>query len=358
MGHVLIAKDILYLHTKDEARQLAKKLQEYGGTESEREVKEARERHIHEKILSPEVMPFKWVIAHVPSENIAARFNGDGVEKSTNVKEVFRDLTQQEWEEVETKRENGSHSSRVVLRLTDEEWKHVRLPLIVDWEAYACDTRKDQAYLFEQFDPPWSARSKEDYIGAHLAINETLYTRLNRHLATAAINGLTWYMTKVEKDTAIAARPTELVYANHDVQPFLLWFGTVAQKGITTHLFNQPVIAAMYHTTRGGQDKAQLFWRDVARGYSALPEGSLAYKLSMFLDNVKNHHFEWKDIKRQLKQSQFKPNDRDIFGTCLRAVSTAVKDGNLETIFAPAGKKNAAQIAQMIYPLPDTLQEA
>ena len=359
MSYALLKKDTLYLQTPQEVKQLAKKLQGYMEEQKgERIRKGFREDTIHGKILSPDKRSFLWVIAHTIPPDIASRLNASEVYHSTNVTDVFRDLTTEEWATITTMRENGSHSSRVFLRLTDEEWERVRFPVIIDWEEYVCDTLKDQAHLFEQFDADWSARDNEDKIGAHLANNDALYTHLNRYLMKAAISGLKWYAAKVEKNAAIVANPIEIMYSNHDVQPFLLWFGTTAQQRVTNHLFNPPVIAAMYHTTRRGSEDIKAFWREVARGYSALPEGTVEYKLSLFLSNMKNHHYDWKEIKRQMKDTQWRPNDLDIFGTCLRAVMTTIKGGTVDHIFAPAGKKNAAQIAQTIYPLPDPITVA
>jgi hypothetical protein len=185
-----------------------------------------------------------------------------------------------------------------------------------------------------------------------------LYTQLNRYLAGKALTGLHWYMRKVERDPNKAVQQQELLYANHDIQPFFLWFGKTAEKGVTKHLFNAPVIAAMYHTTRGDNETTRLFWRAVARGYSAHAEQSMEYKLSLFLSNLKNHHYNWKaDLKRKLKDTQLRPNDRDIFGTCLRVLAAVHNGVHIDDIFAPADNKTADKIADILYPL-DTSHKA
>lgn len=323
MGFRLVKKETLTLNSREEVTAAAKRLQAMKGIDSERAIKNYRIARIKTKTLGGEARPFNWAVGRVPALGLESRVN-------------------------------GQHSSEMFLNLTDEEWAQVLFPILVDWEEYECETKKDLALLFEQFDPSWSSRSHEDIAGFHMGQYDHLKS-LPRKLGEKLSAGLAWYAIHVERQQKTAGMQFEFFHSNHEVQPFLTWAGTAVNQKRNTELLNAPVVAAMYHTTRGNDEAARLFWKDLAKGYEALEDGSMASKLSSFLEAVKNPHYEWdKSILKQFRKGQYRPSDKDVFATCLRAVARAKKHLTLTEVFCASKHLTAAEIVVTHYPLPDT----
>jgi hypothetical protein len=201
-----------------------------------------------------------------------------------------------------SRRVNGQHSSEVFLSLTPEEWAQVVFPVTVAWEEYECDSTRDLAVLFEQFDPYWSSRTREDLIGAHLGIHEHLRHAVDRYVATRVTAGIVWYREKVLAFRRTDERQFAIIHENHDVHAFLTWCGSFLQKHKTAEMFKTPVLAAVYHTTRHGDEDARAFWKRVASGKAPLDADTVEYKLAESLDLAHAIDREWPAaIRRQLK---------------------------------------------------------
>jgi hypothetical protein len=318
----LTNKAILDLQTPAEVLAKVQELKALGGTIGEREDKELREARILAKILSDEMIPFIWVAGYVPSEGIGRRCD-------------------------------GMHSGEVFQKLTTEQWAQVRFPVVVFYQEYDCDTRQDLGILFEQFNARWSARSNEDLIGAHLANYDDLHD-MNRYAANTATKGLEWYMKQVEKHHITGENEHfQLVYANHDIHAFLHFCGK--ELGLSKNIIDltsRPVIAAMFHTTRQGNESDRFFWRRVAGGTHAnYDETTHEYKLAAFLAQCRDCNYEWPSAARRAFGARVRPNDVEIFATCLRVFAAYKKGMPLTEAFAPVRQKDPAILASTIYPL-------
>jgi hypothetical protein len=324
MAFTFLHAEIVTLHTPEEVRAKGAALQALGGSDSEREVKARRKAHLKGKILGGEMLAFHWAIGHVTSDGSATRVN-------------------------------GQHSSAVLLALTSEEWAHVALPVVIIEEHYACETPRDRAYLFAQFDPGWSSRTREDTIGPHLALQRDL-AAMDRYAANRATQGLQWYGAKVLGDTKLATDPRgqfDLLYQNADIHIFLHFCRSLGlHKRKTAEMGLKPVVAAMYHTTLGGNPAVEAFWRQVSGGMGTMLDAdSHAYKLAAFLDEARDPHPEWSAPVRQKFANKHKPNDVEIFATCLRLCAAAQEGTRIETV-EKLRERTAQEVAQRVWPLP------
>ncbi len=316
MAFRLSKVDTKTLKTADEVRELALKLKAYGGTESEREDKAMRKAHIRDKILLREATPFRWAIGKVKSGLI--------------------------------RRVNGQHSSDVFLELTPEDWKAVAFPVVVVWEEYECDTIRDLPVLFEQFDPSWSGRNKEDLVGAHLGIHDDLRSGINRKVATRVTNGMLWYHVHVRQQEVGPETCYQYIHSEHDA-PFLIWCGSFLSPQKTREMLSPSVVAALYHTyqTAGPEDRD--FWKSVASGKACLNLDTIEYKLAEFLEMAADDQADWPaPIRRHFKSvgNKMRPSKLDIFATCLRAFQAMKKGTKVGEIFMAAKGRPAAQIVE------------
>jgi hypothetical protein len=324
MSWHLAKAEMRTLNTMEEVLAEARLLDSYGGYDGEREDKERREAQIREKILSGEMTPFVWAVGHVPSLNLRRRVN-------------------------------GQHSSKTFLKLTEEEYKMVRYPVVIAYEEYLCETEIDVASLFEQFDQHWSARQREDYIGAHLAVHPELSERLSRQAADRAVQGLTWYLEKVEGyDRGSAHDQYELVHKNSEYETFLRFcgYGQLNLNKKLKELCHKAVVAAMFHTTRQGSNEDRDFWKTVSGGpQSILDQDCHQYKLAVFLENAVVQQYEWPARQRSQFKNKRSPNGIEMYATCLRVFAAWKKGLRLTEAFATVREQNAAEISMKLYPL-------
>jgi hypothetical protein len=314
--------DTHVLNTPQEVINIAKETNDLNGSEGEREERERRCDHIKEVVLAGEMIPFIHAIAHVSSDGTKARVN-------------------------------GMHSSHVFLTLTEEDWKQVKFPVVIIQEHFVCDTPKDRAYLFNQFDAPWSARSREDKIGAHLVLHEDL-KGLGRYAANRATQGLVWYLQRVEGYTTVteARAQFEVIHENHDIHRFLQFCRSLQlDRRKTAEMGMKPVIAAMYRTTRRGGQEAQQFWRAVSGGKGAMSStDSHHYKLADFLDKARDPHPDWPSTIRTKFLNKRNPNDIEVFATCLRLFAAEQLGGHVETV-ERLRERTAQEVAEKFWPL-------
>jgi hypothetical protein len=321
MAFQKISTDVHVCHNKDEVLQLARDLDQYGGTIGEREEREQHKKWLKEKILGGDVLPFQWAIGSIPNQNFMQRVN-------------------------------GQHSSHVFLELSEEDWQRVRFPLEIVWYVFSCDSQDDFGVLFEQFDNTKSSRSRADKVGAHLGFYPSLMAALDRHVAVKLTSGLVWYREHVENKMHQPERQFQILHENHDVHTFLTFAGGFLHPKKTTELLSPPIIAAMFHTTRRGVSTDGDFWKQLSGGIALLDAGTPQGKLAFFLDLLNTKTCQWPtSVTRQLGGRRH-PSDHDVFATCLRAFVTWRKQINVGEIFISAKKKPVADIVQEFYPLP------
>jgi hypothetical protein len=316
--------NVLELHTRDEVTAKASDVQNIGGIQAERSEKAFREHKIREKLLGGLATTFNWAIAEIPALRMRLRVN-------------------------------GQHSSQVFLDLDDSDWALVKFPVVIIEQVFTCDTLIDASVLFEQFDPAWSSRSKEDLVGVHLANEDDLYGRVSPYAAARATQGIAWYESKVEgKRRATSGDELQIVHENADIHPFLRFCG---KDGIDldrkrAEMGQRPVVAAMYHTTRRGTDEDRAFWKRVSGGKQSFDEDSYEYKLAVFLDQVRSPEAAWSPATRKLFRNGKKPDDVEIFATCIRVFAAYKFSSRITEAFARVKERDCRKIAAM-YALPE-----
>ncbi len=314
--HLNVAKTkLLTLNTKEEVLATAAKLKGHGGTECERQEKEAREAHIRAKILGGEMRPFTWAVGEVVDITIIRRVD-------------------------------GQHSSEVFLGLSPEDWLLVRFPVVVLWEHNDCDTMRDLPVLFEQYNPPWSSRNPQDLIGAHFGIHEDLKDRIDRHVGVCVTHGMAWYDEKISGKRRAGTSQFQLVHDNHDTHAFLIWCGSFLEKRKTEEMFHPAVIAAMRHTFDMKEPASRVLWERVALGKKNNEEGSPAYKLATFLEMLADKQADWpRAISKHFPAKSKKPTPAQVFATCLNAYRGERLGKRLGDIFDSVKGKKVKQIA-------------
>jgi hypothetical protein len=307
------------LGTKEDVLRKAHELDTLGGSDCERDIRETREAFIKGKIVRNERLVFEWAVGHV---------RGD-------VRAVPR-------------RVNGQHSSHVFLEMTDADWLQVEFPVWIHEVHYACETLVDRAYLFNQFDPPQSARRPEDNIGPHLALHEDLKD-CGRYGANKATQGMHWYFQHVEGRTEDDAEAQfRLVHRNGEIHRFLLFCDQLLDPRKTVELGGKPVVAGMFHTMRPGTPEGEDFWKAVSLG-SLLPPDRDEAKLQTFLDQARKPQYEWPKSLREKFSNKRKPNDTEVFQACVRMFYSQQQQARLDPVDR-LRERNAAHIVTR-YPL-------
>ena len=325
MSFELTKAEVLYLQTKEAVLAFIEKITSYGGTINERKLSLSRCERIKEKILSGEMLPFTWVLAFIEA--------------------VHR------WQ-----REDGQHSMYTFGHLmTAEDWELVRFPVVVLYQEYACETEIDSSALFEQFNASWSARSRVDMIGVHLAAHPELKAAITPEQANKAVQGLQWYLENVEDYPRGSVHAQfELLHQNGEFAKFYRFLGHAGLNldNTTKELAHKAVIAAMYHTTRQGDDGDTLFWRVVSsRPEAILDETCHEHKLAVFLKKAIRDRCDW--TSRQLRDfyTNKNPNPLEIYATCLRVFAAWRKQLPITEAFAPVGDLTAKDVTKKLYPL-------
>jgi hypothetical protein len=177
--------------------------------------------------------------------------------------------------------------------------------------------------------------------------------RVDRWVATHATAGLAWYREKVLGFTGKPELQFELIHENHDVHAFLTWCQANLARTKDPEMFHKSVMAAVYHTTIGGDAELYGFWKRVAGGKAQNDADSIEYKLADFLNMVRTCRVleDWPPtIRRNLKASKRGPSDLDIFATCLRGFSAFLKGQKVGDIFTPSKNRSAAQLVAELSP--------
>jgi hypothetical protein len=310
------------LSSKEEILAKARELKDLGSTNTEREEKDKRKKNIKNKLLSGQSIVFHWATGTV--HGIA-------------------------------KRVNGQHSAEVFLELSDEEWEIVEqyLPIVIIIIDYSCDTEQDRAYLFNQFDPGWSSRNTEDNVGVHMALEPDL-VGMTTWAGVKASQGLIWYYEQVEE---WAKQNAEAYYAifhqNSHVHRFLHYLRDIKlQKNRHKELAMRPVIGAMFHTIRSANPMAEAFWRQISGGAGAILDGnSIEHKLADFLGLAANHDAKWPaDMARKFTNKR-RPNDIEIFSTCLRLYTAHANHVVHAETFERLKVTTAKEVVELLLPL-------
>ena len=310
----------------EEVIREASDLKVYGKTDSERDFRPYRAAKIREVLVQGYTTPFNWFTGEVPSTGLKRRVD-------------------------------GQHSSEVFLTLTPEEQEQVVMPIYIVRGHYFCDTEEDLAFLFMQFNQPWSSRSQEDYLGAYLANRPAVAEQINRHAAKYATAGLQWYLQKAESYPGKDQKGQfSLVLRNSAIETFLAFCGHdgLNLQRRNAEISQRPVVAAMFHTTRQGEERDRQFWRQVAGGRVVnTDEESHEYKLAAFLEGTRDPDYEWPAAVRKRFKNEYRPNHVEIFATCLRVFAAGKQHRPIREAFLPVPDQNVMTIIARLYPLPE-----
>jgi hypothetical protein len=323
--------EVKVCETLQEAIAEARALNANGQTANERALNLTHVRKIQDAIVHGETRPFDWAIGTVPSLELTSRVN-------------------------------GHHSSNAFLALdalSAEEQAKIPMPIHIIYTTYTCDTAEDLPVLYMQFDPNWTSRNKEDYIGAFMANRPELMettTRVSNKYATA---GLLWYLQKAEGFSGRSAREQyHLVLENDEIQHFLEFCGKDPGLDLNRHkreMNQRVVVAAMYHTTRHGTEDDRDFWKRVSGGRSSFgrdEEDSQAAKLAAFLEHTRDRLYDWPGLKARFKNNQA-PNELEIFATCLRLFASYKKGTVIGEAVVLLKNQDVTEIIRRLYPLPE-----
>jgi hypothetical protein len=114
-----------------------------------------------------------------------------------------------------------------------------------------------------------------------------------------------------------------------------------------------PVVAAMFHTLKQGDESDQAFWRQVAGGRMANIDGeSYEYKLAEFLEGARDQMHDWPAAIRKRFRNEYRPNQVEIFATCLRVFAAYKKQTPIREAFLPVHDQDVIAIVRRLYPLP------
>jgi hypothetical protein len=318
--------DFKVLETKEQVIALATEFATRGGTPGERPLNPSRLNDIRQKLFSHEDIAFNWALGEVPS------------------------LQQR-------KRVDGQHSAHVFLTMTAEDWQMVEFPLFFFVQEFECDTTHDLAHLFEQFNAHWSSRSQLDLTGFHLAIQPELHTKVSREAAYRAVQGITWYLTKLYGyKKGKRNEHLDLIHKNGEYEKLFLFFGHDEMNlnpKVSKEIAPQPVVAAIFHTIRQGTEDDKWFWRLAAGRLESIPDqNSYHYKLAKFLRDAITKDFDWPTPQRRLFSNKQNPNATEIFVTCLRTFAIQKKGLPLNDVFIALRDRNIKDLVSTLYPLP------
>jgi hypothetical protein len=217
----LIASEVVPL-----TRELAQQFRDMPGSPTERTLNPSRVKHLKEKAMAGQLIPFQWATAEC---------------------------------EGQTYRMNGQHSSEMVCELDG-------LPSngTVVLQRYRVADRNGLALLFRQFDDRRSSRTPADIAGAYQGLEDDLRD-LDRKRAKLAIEGIAWYQANVEKVDVPKGDARYQWFHDASLHPFIKWVAGSLLSSKTPELNKPAVVAAIFGTWLANREHAERFWEDVAR---------------------------------------------------------------------------------------------
>jgi hypothetical protein len=154
-----------------------------GGTE--RALKEARVKHLEEKVDDKELVAFHWAVAELDGKRY---------------------------------RVNGQHSSTMLAR------RNGNFPedAVVHLHTYSVADKDGLVNLFRQLDPRTSTRSAADIAGAYQGIEDDL-DGVARPIGKQLIDGVVWWRKHVEKVPVPKGDLAFTIFAEDELHEFIRW---------------------------------------------------------------------------------------------------------------------------------------
>lgn len=143
---------------------------------------------------------------------------------------------------------NGQHSSTVLASLTDNF--PTKLKVCID--EFSCDTERDVAILFEQFDAAESVRNRDEIIAAHAGAEHSL-DGIKEQKIRRCVDGVAWAIGL----DAQRLNKYERASLTHTHQEFIVFASDFARD---KHLSLVPVMSAIYRTYLICDATAHHFW--------------------------------------------------------------------------------------------------
>lgn len=147
---------------------------------------------------------------------------------------------------------NGKHSSTMLAGMNGE-FPH---GLSVTIKQFQCDAPADLATLFDQFDAPQSARSKNDSTNVHKHLHDEL-KGISTTNVNVAIAGVVWLLRETSGAFFTAEDMRQLV---HQETEFITDVNIYAG---TRRLKRPGIMAAMYATRGNNREEWSAFWNAV-----------------------------------------------------------------------------------------------
>lgn len=195
----------------------------------------------------------------------------------------------------EVYRVNGGHSSYMLSSLNGNFPTGLRAVV----EEFQCDTDRDLAELFSQFDNRFSVRSDTDKIRAHIAVEESL-GEVSPTDTRNAIRGIAFAISSGGDGSRL--EPDEVIGLVHTHSEFILWARCYMRKRL---MRGAPCAGAIYSTYSVDEDDARVFWDLVMEENHENPEHPTR-KLARFLrDQIS------KDVKHV--------DGRGVYAKCIHA---------------------------------------
>jgi len=229
---------------------------------TERDLNEARVRHLREKADAGLLVPFQWSVAKI----------GD-----------------------KTVRMNGQHSSAMLCSLNGSFPKDLKVHL----DEYEVKTPDGLAQLFRQFDDRKSGRTPADVSGAYQGIFESL-KEVPKPIAKLAAEGISWYHKHVEGVPTKEGDDQYSLFGDRSLDSFIKWLGELFSIK-TPEMRKQSIVAAIYGTFNKSQTEARKFWAEVARGGSEFEDTAPATVLDAWLKAAA----ESRGNRRELKPGNY-----------------------------------------------------
>jgi len=154
-------------------------------------------------------------------------------------------------------RVNGGHSSKMLLGLLEENGS-AKLPARkVFVRHFVCESLRDMADLFEQFDHASTTRTNTDKRKAHQATEPQL-EQIGNSILGRILEGIAFAEAGFGDERPLAA--DDRIALMHRYQRFICWAEGYAKKKT---LWRPGVMAAIFATCRVSQKHARVFWQHV-----------------------------------------------------------------------------------------------
>jgi hypothetical protein len=252
-GYRLVESHVLPL-----TKTFAEEFRALEASPTERELNEARVKHLREKADSGQLITFQWAKAR------------------------FQDRIL---------RMNGQHSSAMLCSLDGAFPEGLKVHL----DTYEVDSSEALALLFRQFDDRKSGRTPYDVSGAYQHLFPALKD-VPPDTAKRAVEGVSWYRAHIDPGVTVLGDEQYRLFNQTALHDFIIWTGQLFSIK-TPELKRTPVIAAIYGTFVKNETEARTFWTEVGRGGAGFDDNAPTTMLDTWLKAMSEDRLSRKSVK-------------------------------------------------------------